>query len=175
MPYYLVRRTSPLARLARLGGDPIGAETLAHEALTGPSAISAKSRIVDCLEVLAGVEADLGSRQDAARLFGAAQRSARRHRLRRCISERDADIDDLRADARRRRASKPPSKKAQPYPSTMRSPTPDGVVANGNARRPVGPASPQPRSESPNWSKTDCPTPTSAADCCARHAPCKPI
>jgi DNA-binding CsgD family transcriptional regulator len=58
--------------------------------------MSAKPRIVDVLEVLAGVAADLGSHQEAARLFGAAQRLRDDTGYLRCVSERDADIHSLR-------------------------------------------------------------------------------
>jgi DNA-binding CsgD family transcriptional regulator len=95
IPYYLVRAQVALARLARLGGDPDEAETLAHQALTEATALSAKSRIVDCFEVLAGVETDRRNNQEAARLFGVAHRVRDETSYRRCVSERDADLDTL--------------------------------------------------------------------------------
>ena len=174
MPYYLVRAQVVLARLARLDSDPFGAETLAHQALMGALAISAKTRITDALEVLAGVAADLGSHQEAARLFGAASAARDITGYARCVSERDADLDAL-GEALGEDGFQAASTKAQPCRSWKLSPTPNEAGANENARTPDGPASPQPRSESPSWSKTGCPTPTSAAGCCARPAPCKPI
>jgi hypothetical protein len=52
---------------------------------------------VDALEVLAGVAGDAGSHQKAVRLLGTAQLLRDETGYRRCVSERDADIEDLRA------------------------------------------------------------------------------
>jgi hypothetical protein len=57
----------------------------------------ALARIVDSLEVLGGIALDTDSHEDAARLFAAAQHLRDRTGCRRCVSERDADLEDLRA------------------------------------------------------------------------------
>jgi predicted ATPase len=61
------------ARVNRLRGDLDQAERLGHEGLKAAHAMSAKCRIVDAIEVLAGVTADQLSPVEAGRLFGAAQ------------------------------------------------------------------------------------------------------
>ena len=163
-------RLAPTSTATRLG-----AETLAHQALTTAAAIGAKSPDRRC-----------------PRGPGRRRRRLRQHArkppdssvppmdLRETTGYGAASPNATPTSTRceppsAKTASRPPSTKAEPYPSTKPSPTPDEAEANGNGRRPAGPASPQPRSESPNWSKTDYPTPTSADGCCARPAPCKPI
>jgi DNA-binding CsgD family transcriptional regulator len=68
------------------------AEDIAHEALSAAVAISAKTSVVDALEVLAGIAADLQSHNEAVRLFGAAQSIRDRTGYVRHIFERDRDI-----------------------------------------------------------------------------------
>jgi predicted ATPase/class 3 adenylate cyclase/DNA-binding CsgD family transcriptional regulator len=85
------------ARLCRLEGEAGAAEAAAHDGLTAAVDIDAKSRVVDALELLAGLAADNGSAHEAARLFGAAHRLRDDTGYRRCVSERDADLDTLRA------------------------------------------------------------------------------
>jgi hypothetical protein len=58
----------------------------------------AMARIVDSLEVLGGIALDTDSHEDAARLFAATQHLRDRTGYRRCVSERHADLEDLRAN-----------------------------------------------------------------------------
>ncbi len=85
------------ARLARLQSDPNVAYSHADQAIDSAIALGAKARIVDGLEVLAGVATDAGNSEEAARLFGAADRAREDTAYRRCVSERDADLGALRA------------------------------------------------------------------------------
>ena len=71
---WLVLTLQEEARLARAGDDREQAEERAHEALRTAAEGGARPLVVDCLEVLAGVAADLESYAEAARLLGAAQR-----------------------------------------------------------------------------------------------------
>jgi DNA-binding CsgD family transcriptional regulator len=84
------------ARLQRLMRQLVEAEHSAHQALAMAAALPAKATVVDALEVLAGVAADLESYQEAARLLGAAAAIRDRTGYRRCVSERDADLAALR-------------------------------------------------------------------------------
>src|SRR5262249_23905387 len=69
---------------------------MGHEALTAAVAISAQARIVDVLEDLAGVAADLGRSEEAAHLYGAARAQRDLTGYARCVTERDAQIEALR-------------------------------------------------------------------------------
>jgi predicted ATPase/class 3 adenylate cyclase/DNA-binding CsgD family transcriptional regulator len=80
------------ARLRRMERELADAEDIAHEALTAAVDISAKTLVVDTLEVLAGIAADLQSHNEAARLFGAAQGIRERTGYARHTFERDRDI-----------------------------------------------------------------------------------
>jgi DNA-binding CsgD family transcriptional regulator len=62
------------SRLARLEGDDAGAEDIAHELLRVAAASENRVAIADALEALAGLAARQESFQEAARLFGAAER-----------------------------------------------------------------------------------------------------
>jgi predicted ATPase/class 3 adenylate cyclase/DNA-binding CsgD family transcriptional regulator len=84
------------ARAARLGEDPSSALAVGHEALTAAAAISARGRIVDALEHLAGVAFDLDRPEEAARLFGAAEAQRDLSGYARCVTRRDAEIEALR-------------------------------------------------------------------------------
>ncbi len=95
-PFFLSQAVTLQARLARLDGDPGGAQSSADQALATGTAVGANARVADALEVLAGVAADLDSSQEAARLFGAAGRVRDETGYRRCVSERHADLQDLR-------------------------------------------------------------------------------
>ncbi len=86
----------------RLEREREAAETAANQAFTVALELGAKTRITDALEVLAGLAADAGARQEAARMFGAAQRLRDDTGYRRCVSTRDADIEALRAALGRR-------------------------------------------------------------------------
>ena len=81
------------ARLGRREGDLASAENAGHGAMI--AATSAKARVVDAVEVLGGVVADLDSPEEAARLFGSAQGIRDATGYARCVSERDADIAAL--------------------------------------------------------------------------------
>jgi DNA-binding CsgD family transcriptional regulator len=83
------------ARLRCLEGDLLGAESAAHDALAVAESISAKSRIVDSLEVIAGIVAQRQSPEEAARLFGAAEAIRQTTGYTRCVSERDNDLGML--------------------------------------------------------------------------------
>jgi DNA-binding CsgD family transcriptional regulator len=54
--------------------------------------VSARARLVDALEALAGVATDMDSPQEAARLLGAASSMRRSIGYVRCVSERDGDL-----------------------------------------------------------------------------------
>jgi hypothetical protein len=84
------------ARVNRLRGDLGQAERLGHEGLKAAQAMSARCRIVDALEVLAGVAADQVRPVEAARLFGAAQALRDTTGYMRSVSERDTDTGALR-------------------------------------------------------------------------------
>ena len=71
---FLVPILQQRARLLRAESDLEAAETVAHEALSEAAGWGSASAEVDCLEVLAGIAADLESYAEAARLFGAAER-----------------------------------------------------------------------------------------------------
>jgi predicted ATPase/DNA-binding CsgD family transcriptional regulator len=62
------------SRLARLEGDDGGAEDMAHELLRVAAASENRVAIADALEALAGLAARQESFQEAARLYGAAER-----------------------------------------------------------------------------------------------------
>ena len=79
------------ARKARL--LRIWAEQAGHETLQLSMAHTARTVTVDALEVLAGCAADADSWAEAARLMGAAHAIRDHIGYRRCVSERDADID----------------------------------------------------------------------------------
>ena len=94
-PYYaagLVLR----ARLARLDGDHMAAEAVAHQAINVAESVGAKSQTIDALELLAGIGADLGSYDEAIRLLAAAAAARERIGYRRCVTERDRDIAVVR-------------------------------------------------------------------------------
>ena len=61
------------AALARVEGDLRAAETTGHLALTAGHDVGARCRVIDSLEFLARIAADLDSTEEAARLRGAAQ------------------------------------------------------------------------------------------------------
>ena len=84
------------ARLARALGEVVTADTVGHRALSTAADMSAQARVVDALEVLAGVAGDMDSHQEAARLFGAAAGIRESTGYARCVSERDADLASLR-------------------------------------------------------------------------------
>jgi predicted ATPase len=92
--YYMAWALVLRARLLRLQGQAIASEVV-QEALDVAVGIEAKTRIVDGLEVLAGIAVDAGRAEDAARLFGAAEHLRDKTGYRRCVSERDADLDHL--------------------------------------------------------------------------------
>ena len=94
--YSLPQALTLKARLCRLTADVAASEAAARQALEISGSMSTMPRTVDAVEVLAGVAADLGSHQEAARLFGAARRMRDETGYRRCVSERDADLDNLR-------------------------------------------------------------------------------
>jgi DNA-binding CsgD family transcriptional regulator len=96
--YYLAWGLVLQARLLRLEQNADAAEAMAHEALSAATRIDAKARVIDALEVLAGLAADSGSNAEAVRLFGTAQRARDNSGYRRCVSERDADIAAVRAE-----------------------------------------------------------------------------
>jgi hypothetical protein len=85
------------AQSLRKAGQSTAAESAAQEGLRLATDIAVKTRIVDGLEAVAGVAADMGGHLEAARLFGAAQRLRDDTGYRRCVSTRDADVDALRA------------------------------------------------------------------------------
>ena len=171
--FYLAWAHNLHARLKRLQGDPVAAMTIGHEALNAAVAVSARCRLADALETLAGIDADLDSAEAAARLFGAAERLRFETGYRFGDPRRD-DLDALRT-ALGEQAFQACYEEGRSLGLEEAIAYAQRVVANGNGPRPVGPASPPPRSEWPSCSRTDCPTPTSAAACCARPAPCKPI
>jgi predicted ATPase/DNA-binding CsgD family transcriptional regulator len=94
--YFLAYLLVLKARLARSTGDLLGAEATGHQALSTAVEVSAKSRIVDALEELAGVAAELESLEEAARLFGAGDAIREATGYARCVSERDHDLASLR-------------------------------------------------------------------------------
>jgi predicted ATPase/DNA-binding CsgD family transcriptional regulator len=94
--YYLAYGLTLQARLLRLDRTADTAENVAHEALVAAAAIEAKARIVDGLELLAGIAGDLESGEEAARLFGAAAIIRDNTGYLRCISERDVDMKAVR-------------------------------------------------------------------------------
>jgi DNA-binding CsgD family transcriptional regulator len=94
--YYLAWGLVLQARLHRLEGNADTAEATAHEALSAANSIEAKARVVDALELLAGIACDSGSAQEAARLSGAASAIRESTGYWRCVSERDADIATVR-------------------------------------------------------------------------------
>jgi predicted ATPase/class 3 adenylate cyclase/DNA-binding CsgD family transcriptional regulator len=90
--YYLAWGLMLQARLHRLEMKADAAENIAHEALVTAAGIEAKARIVDTLELLAGIANDIESTEEAVRLFGAAAAIRDRTGYLRCVSERDADM-----------------------------------------------------------------------------------
>jgi predicted ATPase/DNA-binding CsgD family transcriptional regulator len=94
--YYLAWGLLLQARLCRLEATADAAENIAHEALAAAVSIDAKARIVDCLELLAGIAGDLDSVEEAARLWGAAAGIRGKTGYLRCVSERDASIAAVR-------------------------------------------------------------------------------
>jgi predicted ATPase len=96
-PYYLACALVLRARRLRMAGDSTAAEPAAREGLLLAVEIQTKTRIVDALEILAGVATDGGGHQEATRLFGAAQRVRDDTGYRRCVARRDHDIDTLQA------------------------------------------------------------------------------
>jgi predicted ATPase len=94
--YFLAWAHVLRARRLRIAGESATARSTAHEGLSLAIDIEAKARIVDALEVLAGVAVDPGDHLQAARLFGSAQLIRDDTGYRRCVSERNADIDALR-------------------------------------------------------------------------------
>jgi DNA-binding CsgD family transcriptional regulator len=94
--YFLAYVLVLKARLARAGGDLVAAETIGHQALGTAVDVSGQSRIVDALEGLAGVAAELESLEEAARLFGAGAAIRESTGYARCVSEREQDLALLR-------------------------------------------------------------------------------
>jgi predicted ATPase len=94
--YFLAYLLVLKARLARASGDLVASETTGHQALNTALDVSAKSPIVDALEELAGVAAELESLEEAARLFGAGAAIREATGYARCVSERDHDLASLR-------------------------------------------------------------------------------
>jgi predicted ATPase/class 3 adenylate cyclase/DNA-binding CsgD family transcriptional regulator len=94
--YYLGYGLVCKARLSRVVGDLVTAETVAHLALSTAADVSAQGRIVDALEVLAGVASDMDSYEEAARLLGAAAGIRESTGYARCVSEREADLASIR-------------------------------------------------------------------------------
>jgi predicted ATPase len=95
--YFLAWAHVLRARRLRIAGESSAAGSAAHEGLILAVDIAAQTRIIDALEVLAGATADAGGHQQAARLFGTAQALRDDTGYRRCVSERNADMDALRA------------------------------------------------------------------------------
>jgi DNA-binding CsgD family transcriptional regulator len=94
--YFLAYALLLKARLARTAGDAAAAETVGHQALSLAVEVSARGRIVDALETLAGVALDLNSHKEAAHLLGAAADIRESTGYARCVSDRDRDIASLR-------------------------------------------------------------------------------
>jgi predicted ATPase/class 3 adenylate cyclase/DNA-binding CsgD family transcriptional regulator len=95
--YYLALAHVLRARRLRMAGKFTDAESTAHDGLSLAVDIAAITRIVDALEVLAAIAADLGSHQEAARIFGAARRVRDHTGYRRCVSGCQADVEAVRA------------------------------------------------------------------------------
>jgi predicted ATPase/class 3 adenylate cyclase/DNA-binding CsgD family transcriptional regulator len=94
--YFLAYALFLKARLARTVGDTAAAEAVGHQALSLAVEVSARGRIADALETLAGVALDLNSHKEAAHLLGAAAEIRESAGYARCVSERDRDIASLR-------------------------------------------------------------------------------
>jgi DNA-binding CsgD family transcriptional regulator len=94
--YFLAYLLVLKARLARVSDDLVAAETIGCQALSTAVDVSAQSRIVDALEGLAGVAAELESLEEATRLFGASAAIRESTGYARCVSERDRDLASLR-------------------------------------------------------------------------------
>jgi DNA-binding CsgD family transcriptional regulator len=95
--YYLAWSLVLKARLLRLKGESRSAEAAAHEGLAVAEDIESKTRIVDALELLAGVAVDDGNLQQACHLLAATRRIRGDTGYARCVTERDADLHNLRA------------------------------------------------------------------------------
>jgi predicted ATPase/class 3 adenylate cyclase/DNA-binding SARP family transcriptional activator len=84
------------ARLARLQGNHREARAHADTAILSATRIGAQARIVDALEVLAGLGGEQGKSQEATRLFGATSRVRDTAGYRRTVTEQRADLARLR-------------------------------------------------------------------------------
>jgi hypothetical protein len=84
------------ARLARFKGNTRAAQDHADAAILSASRIGAQARIVDALEVLAGLTADHGKHEEATRLFGASSQIRDTTGYRRTVAEQRADLAHLR-------------------------------------------------------------------------------
>jgi predicted ATPase/class 3 adenylate cyclase/DNA-binding CsgD family transcriptional regulator len=94
--FHLAWALNLTARLRRIQGDPVAALMIGHEALGAALAVSARCRLVDALETLAGIDADVDSER-GARLLGAADTLRLETGYRLGDPRRDDDLDALRA------------------------------------------------------------------------------
>jgi DNA-binding CsgD family transcriptional regulator len=95
--YHVSAALVVLASVERSEGELARAEATAHDALVAAERITASTRIIDALEVLAWIAGDLGSPEEAARLVGATSRVRDATGYGRDVSGREAGVAALRA------------------------------------------------------------------------------
>jgi len=95
--YHVSTAIVVLASLDRAEGQLGRAEARAHESLTVAERLSASTRVIDALEVLAWIAFDLGSLEEAARLVGVAAAARDATGYGRDIAGREEGIAALRA------------------------------------------------------------------------------
>jgi predicted ATPase/class 3 adenylate cyclase/DNA-binding CsgD family transcriptional regulator len=84
------------SRLKRLQGDHVAALAIGYDALDAVESVSARCRLVDVFETIAGIECDLHIPRESARLLGAAEMLRLETGYRRGRARRDVDLDVVR-------------------------------------------------------------------------------